>query len=558
MFTKSCEVCQTPLTSHHKYWECQSAHSTCHTCIGDCIDNGLVRCPKERCGKDLNLVKPQEPACESVYIFVDDSNMWIEAKKLASRKLKLKTREDPRIRFDIGKVTDVVAKGREVVRCTLYGSEPPAIDSVWKKIQKCGWKVLTSRKHVITKKEKQVDQQLVADVTELASDVSIQKGTIIIVSGDADVIPAIKAGLRKKWKFEIWMWRSGMSNSLKAMQRENPEFVKVVELDEYHKDITFTNFKFNMAKFVPHLKSQTAVITNVQFEPTEKWEKELSEQLGWPFQFCWIGDKAQDPAQYRDIILVFASVKAEGDGKNAKDHFDEIFQKLKQVHGAQATTYPVYHQKYHRKSELTISNRYDKLYSLDDKLSVTAGDSSDEGENSSTYVEGAQGIATPLDPIKGGLGLSGKGAFAPFKGLSSCSGYGSLVSDSTSCPSAPISRATSRSSLSSPCFDTSGNGDSNGHHSQVAFTTVVPRRLRKVSQQFSELCRFRSRCQNGLKCKYHHDDGEKEFFRNVKKNRLCHYGRHCLKGSRCEFAHSTKEGFCCKCNIWGHIKNDSC
>jgi len=67
---------------------------------------------------------------EHVFIYVDDSNMWIAAKKLAALKSKLKCVEDPRLRLDIGKVTDVVAMGRDVAWGTLYGSEPPPIDTV--------------------------------------------------------------------------------------------------------------------------------------------------------------------------------------------------------------------------------------------------------------------------------------------------------------------------------------------------------------------------------------------------------------------------------------------
>lgn len=40
--------------------------------------------------------------------------MWIEAKKLAANKLNLKCVEDPRLRLDIGKVTDVIANNRKV------------------------------------------------------------------------------------------------------------------------------------------------------------------------------------------------------------------------------------------------------------------------------------------------------------------------------------------------------------------------------------------------------------------------------------------------------------
>ena len=45
-----------------------------------------------------------------IWIFVDDSNIWITAKKLAAKKMK--TKEDHRVRIDVGRLTDVVAKRR--------------------------------------------------------------------------------------------------------------------------------------------------------------------------------------------------------------------------------------------------------------------------------------------------------------------------------------------------------------------------------------------------------------------------------------------------------------
>lgn len=148
--------------------------------------------------------------------------MWIAAKKLAALKSKLKCVEDPRLRLDIGKVTDVVAMGRDVAWGTLYGSEPPPIDTVWQKIRDRGWKVITTKRNPFTNKEKQVDHQMVADITALVSDRSVAKGKVVMVSGDADMIPAVNESLKMKWSIEIWMWESSISNSLKKWHRRIP------------------------------------------------------------------------------------------------------------------------------------------------------------------------------------------------------------------------------------------------------------------------------------------------------------------------------------------------
>ena len=159
---------------------------TCRDCFMDRMeelridDISKVKCLNAHCA---NILKPYQPYQfeEHVFIYVDDSNIWIEGKKLAAKQLKLRCVEDPRLRLDVGKVADVVANGREVAWGILYGSEPPPIDTVWEKIEERGWKVITSKRSAFTNREKQVDHQMVADITALVSDRTVAKGKIAIV-----------------------------------------------------------------------------------------------------------------------------------------------------------------------------------------------------------------------------------------------------------------------------------------------------------------------------------------------------------------------------------------
>ena len=116
----------------------------------------------------------------------------------------------------MGKLADVLAGGREEVKGKLYGSEPPPIDTVWKKIRERGWEVLTSQRSQLTGKEKQVHTKLVTDVISLACKTPIhERTTIILVTGDANVIPAIEGVLgEEQWKVEVYMWANAISNQL--------------------------------------------------------------------------------------------------------------------------------------------------------------------------------------------------------------------------------------------------------------------------------------------------------------------------------------------------------
>ena len=338
---------------------------TCCQCFADKMfyDN------KMRCSSCSESLEPIKPPCEDndhVFIYVDDSNMWIEAKKLAANKLNLKCVEDPRLRLDIGKVTDVIANNRKVAWGILYGSEPPPIDSVWQKIRERGWKVITTQRSSFTGKEKQLDHQMVADITALVSG-CIVKGKIVMVSGDADMIPAISKSLQMKWSTEIWMWGNGVSNALKQLAEENPGLMSINILDSRLEEVTFTNFTFGATK-IPDTRS--VIIKDIDFTPDETWQKKLGEKLGWPFQICMIGpEKLQNPVDFKDVILIFSNARAKDNKDFEMHYFDKIFGDLDREYPGNILNYPAYRKKFDRQEDICLANRFEALLSLDEQLS---------------------------------------------------------------------------------------------------------------------------------------------------------------------------------------------
>lgn len=85
---------------------------------------------------------------------------------------------------------------------------------------------------------------------------------------------------------------------------------------------------------------------------------------------------------------------------------------------------------------------------------------------------------------------------------------------------------------------------------------LVQGKQRKRAQQFSELCKYRSKCFQGLKCTHGHTEDEKEFFRKPLKHLECNFKKNCKYGSQCKYAHSSKGSFCCLCHQWGHLESD--
>lgn len=269
----------------------------------------LVKHDSHKQPSNAAQIGPEQPKDDErpIWIYVDDSNIWIMAKQLAAKKLK--TKEDHRVRIDVGKLTDVVARGRPVAQGFVYGSEPPPVDSVWEKIKECGWSVPPpKRRSMVTGKEKGVDAQLVADITEKACTTLLEdRTTIVIISGDADVMPAIRVVLRYPgWKVEVCMWENALSSDLKRLPQKEQN-VQVHYLDKFLERITFTNMKFS-ARSLRSCEKATSVVLRMKPKafpgrvPTRKWCQQLESITQWPFQYYWVHWKG---SATDDLVLVF-------------------------------------------------------------------------------------------------------------------------------------------------------------------------------------------------------------------------------------------------------------
>lgn len=252
-----------------------------------------------------------------IWIFVDDSNIWIEAMKLQSQKKGLKTSQDHRLRIDIGKLADVVAGNRRVEQGVLYGSEPPPVDTVWKKIREKGWRVESHRRSRITGKEKQVDTKLVAEVTRTAiTTPDHERTTIVLVTGDADVIPALDEVIKEdRWKIEVYMWRRAIAKDINKYAAAHKDRVEIKHLDEYLGKVTFTNMRYAFNRVLKHKVKECGVVFSMIDKafsnriPDRAWCNKLESIAQWPFQYYWF---ELYKTKTNKLILVFADDKEAG------------------------------------------------------------------------------------------------------------------------------------------------------------------------------------------------------------------------------------------------------
>src|SRR5690349_212241 len=109
------------------------------------------------------------------WIYVDNSNVFIEGKRVSAVKLGLAPDIwdafhhrilDNDYRMSFGKLYEFVAGNNkaETARAMLFGSRPPENDAIWAIAKRAGFEVVTQDRNVANK-EKKVDTGLVAALT---------------------------------------------------------------------------------------------------------------------------------------------------------------------------------------------------------------------------------------------------------------------------------------------------------------------------------------------------------------------------------------------------------
>ncbi len=132
-----------------------------------------------------------------LYIYIDNSNLWIGKKKTYAQSQGFSDISDTRWRFDTGRLKTVLircsqlkAAGIETdIEIFLYRSTPPPIDTVWKAIEAHNVKVKTHPWSTWNNREKKVDADMIADSVEYSADCFYGKvkAEFMIVSGDPDL-----------------------------------------------------------------------------------------------------------------------------------------------------------------------------------------------------------------------------------------------------------------------------------------------------------------------------------------------------------------------------------
>lgn len=195
-------------------------------------------------------------------VYIDNSNIFINTQLHSAKVRKLRSgfKHDKLCRIDVGRLVANATTEYGATYAKLYGSEPPKLDTVWKSIREKKIMVKTHKRSGWTNKEKQIDTHLVADAVDdlnkCKTDNGNENGTIILFTGDKDVLPVIQKAIENSWRTEIWSYKISLANDIDRIGRCNPERVRVVLMDDM-----FDKYTFRQTRWVlPYIPADRTLI----------------------------------------------------------------------------------------------------------------------------------------------------------------------------------------------------------------------------------------------------------------------------------------------------------
>ena len=480
-----------------------------------------------------------EKKATGVWMFVDNSNIWIECKR-AEAKLKFKKNplfdEDPRLRLDMGKLAEQVRGGRPIIDAQLYGSEPPEIDTIWQLATKRGWEVNRFKRNLISGKEKQLDTSIVADITELVCHSEVRKlkfekfkNVIVLVAGDSDFIPAIRKVIAQNgwWRIEVWGLAHSMSNDIKQLSKEHPNIVQTNYMDkeEIKKQFTFTHYKLDLKWNVDAEIQALLYNYGIVFEDVYIWLGSMVKvefqravkELQWPYKFCWMDDRKTKWDGSKNLLILFERPNARLKQESGNDKFDFLSKylprlknsKLKRLCG-RIISYHEYDKETNDMGDfISLSNRFNCLTNIGENEDLFDLDI-DEGEE-----EEQDSLDTNV------FNLTEE----------------KLIEHVISSPE-----------------------PQDEEWEQVINKTKCPK-----AQLYSTLCKYGANCVEGINCSCKHTSKEKqvfesrriakslyghEFYENKYRTELCN--KNWCDQKVCRFAHGTEQLICRICCKIGH------
>lgn len=176
---------------------------------------------------------------DQVYVFIDNSFLFIEGYKHVRKVTRLPSSKTPYV--DYFSLRRYLNQSGDVRRAVICGSELPG--SMISKCQSAGFEVYTFPRYPEIKsgemKEKGVDHKIAWEIakTIFTSRDPVQNKKIILCAGDKDFMTILQDIHTSNWAFELWLWADSFSKkfsaqvrvfgTVKVLDREWKNFLKV-------------------------------------------------------------------------------------------------------------------------------------------------------------------------------------------------------------------------------------------------------------------------------------------------------------------------------------------
>lgn len=163
----------------------------------------------------------------ALFVYVDNSNVWIEGMRVSAvRKGQAVDLPDALARrvtdqawaYDFGHLYHAICPDTaQIGRSSLFGSRPPANDSLWDLARKEGFEVEVFDRN-FSNKEKEVD---IAIATQMMADsyeyMKRERGDrVVLVSGDRDYLPTIENLAKRGFPTTVVFWQHATAGDLRS------------------------------------------------------------------------------------------------------------------------------------------------------------------------------------------------------------------------------------------------------------------------------------------------------------------------------------------------------
>ena len=176
------------------------------------------------------------------YVFVDNSNLFIEGKRASAVRAGFagsledahaNNIENSSWRMDFGQLLLLaINQQKEALgKAYLFGSTPPGNDSLWSAIEEAKFDVITWSRNA-SNKEKAVDASMLQKINVHLYEGSEEGDVFVLLTGDGDFLPCAKKLKEKNRLLKIVFWENVSS----ALRNVADEYVNLSErIDEITK-----------------------------------------------------------------------------------------------------------------------------------------------------------------------------------------------------------------------------------------------------------------------------------------------------------------------------------